>query len=97
MAGQQVVQHLPVRLGDLAVQQGGGGDHEHAAELGCGLGQGLVEQDTEVAVADPAGLESLTKGVGAKTSHPRRAPSHRMTRPQPLPITFATVRRHDAW
>jgi hypothetical protein len=67
MAGPLV--NLPVRLGDLVVQQGGGGDHQYAAGLGRDLGERLIEQDAEVAVGDPAGLELLAVGVGTKPPH----------------------------
>src|SRR6266545_497909 len=95
VAGDQLVQHLAVRLGDLVIQEGGGGDHQHAAGLGCDLGQRLIQQDAEVAVGDPAGLELLTVGVWAKPSHPPCAPSPRTTKPLRSSITFAAVRRHD--
>ncbi len=66
MAGQQPVQHLAVRLRDLLGQQGGRGDHQHAAGLGCDLGERLIQQDDQVAVSHPAGPELLTIGVRAK-------------------------------
>jgi hypothetical protein len=71
VAGQQVVQHPAVRLGDLAVQQGGGGDHQHTTGLGRSLGQRLIQQDAQVAVGDPAGLQVLAVAVGAKRQHGR--------------------------
>jgi hypothetical protein len=71
MAGEQVVQHLAVRLRDLAVEQGGGGDYQHPAGLRRQLGQGLVQQDAQVTVINPAGVELLAVGVGAKPTHQR--------------------------
>jgi hypothetical protein len=83
VAGHQVVQHLAVRLQNPLGQQGGGGDHQHAAGLGRDLGQRLIQQDAEVAVSNPAGLEVLAVGVGAKLQHERapwfRAPQHRQS------------------
>src|SRR6266567_4970358 len=73
MAGHKLVQHLAVRLANLLVQQGRGGDHQHAAGLGGDLGERLIEQDAEVAVGDPAGLELLAVGVGAKPPHLHRS------------------------
>jgi hypothetical protein len=69
MAGQQLVQHLAVRLWDLLGQQGGRGDHQHAAGLRCDLGEWLIQQDGQVAVSHPAGPQLLAVGVGAKPPH----------------------------
>jgi hypothetical protein len=68
VAGHQVVQHPAVRLGDLAVEQGCRGDHQHAAGLGRDLGERLIQQDAQVAVADPAGLQVLAVAVGPSGS-----------------------------
>src|SRR6266699_304213 len=73
MAGQQLVQDLSLGLRGLLVQQDGRGDHQHAAGLGCDLGERLIQQDAEVAVSDPAGLELLAVGVGAKPPHLHRS------------------------
>ena len=84
MAGHQLVQQLAVRLGDLLVQQRGGSDHQHAAGLGCELDERLIQQDSQVAVVDPAGLELLAVSVGAKLGHWQDSPvSHESVKATP--------------
>jgi hypothetical protein len=66
------------------VQQRGGGDHQHAS--GLGVVDGWVEQQAEVAVRHPAGLQDLAVRVCAELRHRPRScywwmGGHQATRP----------------
>jgi hypothetical protein len=68
MAGDQLIELASGGLGNAGMQQRGRGDDEDGAGLGF-AGWGWGELSAEVAVADPAGLEELAEGVGAKLRH----------------------------
>jgi hypothetical protein len=66
VAGQQLVQHGAVRLRHDRMQERGRGDHQHPGTLSV---LGRVEQQAEVAVRHPAGLQDLAVDVGAELIH----------------------------
>jgi hypothetical protein len=75
MAGDQLVEQAAGRLGDAGVEQRGRGDNQDAAGLGL-AGRGWGQQQAEVAVGNPAGLQGLAERVGAELVHlPSRLPN----------------------
>jgi hypothetical protein len=82
VAGHQLVQQGAAWLGDAGVQQRGRRHHQHPAGA---LVAGWVQQQAEVAVRHPAGLQDLAVGIGAELCHwPAPAAGwvgHQATRP----------------
>jgi hypothetical protein len=66
VAGDQLIQHRPVRLRDAGVQQRGWLHHQHTGRL---VVAEWVQAQAEVAVRHPAGLRDLAVGVGAELRH----------------------------
>ena len=66
VAGHQLIQDRAVRLGDLMVQQRGGGDHQHTGPV---VIAGRVKAQAEVAVRHPAGLHHFAVRVTAELLH----------------------------
>jgi hypothetical protein len=52
----------------VGVQQRAGGDYQHPAGLGLARRRG-GQQQPQVAVGDPPGVEDLAVGVAAKLAH----------------------------
>jgi hypothetical protein len=78
VAGEQLVDQAPGRPGNPRMQQPGRGDDQDGAGLGF-AGGSWRQQQAEVTVADPAGLQSLAERVGAELVHSRLPPSSRWT------------------
>src|SRR5215213_11653 len=64
-AGEQLIDQAAGRLGNIWVQQRGRADDQDRAGLGLACGSWRQEQ-AEVAVADPAGLQRLAERVRAE-------------------------------
>jgi hypothetical protein len=66
--GEELVDHAAGRLGYPRVQQRGRGDDQDGAGLEL-AGGSWGQQQTEVAVGDPAGLQDLAVGVDVELPH----------------------------
>jgi hypothetical protein len=83
VAGEQVADRPAVGLPDPLIEQGGGADHQQAAWGGWGIGEGLIDQQAEVAVVHRAGDSSSPTLLGQAAAPARPpAPSRRESSPQ---------------
>jgi hypothetical protein len=66
VTGEQVVDRPAVGLAHPILEEGGGADHHQAAGGGQGGGEGLADQQAQVAVVHRAGGQLLAEAVGTK-------------------------------